>query len=114
MKEIMPLYSMIMIEPYETNPYEVMETESGLRLTNDLRESEDTGNIEKTDFFIGAGKVIEVGTKCMYVQPGDEILYDKRSIRPIRFMGNFYCNIAEQNVVAVIGDDLKNRFNETK
>lgn len=113
-KEIMPLYSMVMIEPYDENPYEIKTTESGLKLTNDKFESPDTGNIEKTDFFIGAAKVIEAGPKCLYVKAGDDILYDKRSIRPIRFLGNIYFNLAEQNIVAVIAEGLKDRFNSIR
>lgn len=32
-KEIYPLYSMVLVELYEENPYEKLETETGLKLT---------------------------------------------------------------------------------
>lgn len=109
-KEIMPLYSMVMVEIYDENPYEQKETKTGLKLTTDLRESEDTGNIEKSEFYVKVAKVIEAGPDCKYVQAGDDVLIDTRAMRPIRFMGNIYWNIAEPNLVAVINEGLAERF----
>ena len=109
-KEIMPLYSMVMVEMYEENPYERKETETGLKLTGDLRENEDTGNIEKSEFFVRVARVVEAGPDCKYVRSGDDVLVDTRSIRPIRFMDNMFWNTAEQNLVAVINEGLNERF----
>lgn len=109
-KEIMPLYSMVMVEIYDENPYERKETETGLRITNDLRENEDTGMIEKSEFYVKTAKVIEAGPDCKYVRAGDDVLIDTRSIRPIRFMDNIFWNIAEPNLVAVINEGLSERF----
>lgn len=111
-KEIMPLYSMVMVEIYEENPYEQKETKTGLKLTQDLRESEDTGNIEKSEFYVKTAKVIEAGPDCKYVREGDDVLIDTRAIRPIRFMNNMFWNIAEQNIVAVINEGLSERFKQ--
>lgn len=109
-KEIMPLYSMVMVEIYDENPYEKKETETGLRITSDLRENEDTGMIEKSEFYVRTAKVIEAGPDCKYVQAGDDVLIDTRAMRPIRFMDHMFWNIAEQNLVAVINEGLSERF----
>lgn len=109
-KEIMPLYSMVMVELYEENPYEQKETETGLKMVTDLRESEDSGDIEKSDFYVKVAKVVEAGPDCKYVKSGDDVLIDTRAIRPIRFMNNMFWNTAEQNLVAVINEGLSERF----
>ena len=109
-KEIMPLYSTVLVELYETNPYEAMETESGLKLTHGEFDSPDTGNRERKEFMTTAAHIIEVGPDCKYAKAGDDCLIDLRATRPICFKGNFYFNIAEQNIVALLGDDLRQRF----
>ena len=109
-KEVMPLYSMVLIEPYLENPYEVKETEEGLRLTTDMQENPDTGELDKKDFFIVCGKVKEVGPDCKFVKPGDDVMYDARCVRPIRFMGNVFVIVAEQNIATVISEGLSERF----
>ena len=45
----MPLYNTVMVEFYDENPYEVKETEAGLKLTTGLHESPDSGELEKKD-----------------------------------------------------------------
>lgn len=111
-KEIMPLYSTLLVEMYETNPYEVAETETGLKLTNGTFDSPDTGNREKKEFLSSCGKVIEVGPDCKYVEPGNDVIFDIRATRPLCFKGKYFFNIAEQNIIAVLGDDLSKKFNK--
>lgn len=110
MKEIMPLYSRVLLQFYEENPYEQKTTESGLKLTNDVFESPDTGNLEKKDFFCRVGNVIEAGPDCKYLKVGDDVIMDTRNCSPLRFMGNVFFTTAEQNIIAVINDDLTERF----
>lgn len=106
----MPLYSMVMIEPYIENPYEVKESETGLKLTTDQQENPDTGELDKKNFYIVCGKVMEAGPDCKFVKAGDDVMYDARSVRPIRFMGNVYVTVAEPNIATVIGENLSERF----
>ena len=42
-KEIMPLYTYLMVDFYNENPYEVKQTETGLKLTTGMHESQDSG-----------------------------------------------------------------------
>lgn len=110
--EIMPLYKTLMVEFYDENPYEVKETETGLKLTTGMHESPDSGELEKKDTWYRVAKVLEVGPECLYVHAGDDVYLDLRSCRPFPFRGNIYWNAAEQNVIAVMGDNLKQRFNK--
>lgn len=109
-KEVMPLYSNVLVELYQDNPYEVKETETGLKLTNGVFDSPDTGNREKKEFMTTAARIIETGPDCKYARPGDDCLMDIRASRPICFKGNYYFIVAEQNVVALLGDDLGERL----
>lgn len=110
-KEVKPLYSTVLVELYETNPYEVHESETGLKLSNGSFDSPDTGNRERKEHLSTAARVIEVGPTCKYARPGDDCLIDLRTTRPICFNGHYYFNVAEQNIIALLGDDLTTRFN---
>ena len=113
-KEIMPLYSMVMVELYANNPYEKSTTDTGLRLTNDQFENPDTGELDHKEFYTATARVIEVGPKCIYAQKDDDVLVDLRTLKPIRFMGHTYFMTAEQNLTAVINEGLTERFNSIK
>ncbi|MDO4465417.1 MAG: hypothetical protein Q4C49_00205 [Bacillota bacterium] len=109
-KEIMPLYSTVMIELYEENPYEIHETETGLKLTSGTFDNPDTGNKDMKDRFMVTGSVKAVGPDCKYAHEGDDVMVDVRGLRPIIFMGNYYFQVAEQNIIALLADDLTERF----
>lgn len=110
--QIMPLYSTIMVEFYDENPYEVKETETGLKLTTGMHESPDSGQLEKKDIWYRVASVLEVGPDCKYVKPKDDVYLDIRSCRPFPWRGNIYWQAAEQNVIAVMSNDLDTRFNK--
>ena len=109
-KEIMPLYTYLMVDFYNENPYEVKQTETGLKLTTGMHESQDSGEIEKKDTWYRVAKVLETGPECKYVKAGDDVYLDVRSCRPFPWMGVIYWNAAEQNVIAVMADDLSERL----
>lgn len=109
-KEIYPLYSMVLVELYEENPYEKLETETGLKLTQGAFDNPDTGNRDKKEFNSIAAHIIEVGPDCKYAHAGDDCFIDFRATRPVCFKGNYYFITAEQNIVALLGDDLSERF----
>lgn len=109
-KEIMPLGSNLMIQPYEENPYLELVTEGGLQLTNGEFQNPDSGMIEKLKSDILCGRVIEVGPKCTDVIVGDEVLYDVRMIRPVPFMGKGFVLTHEQGLIAIINEGLSERF----
>ena len=108
--QIMPLYTTLIADFYDENPYEVKESETGLKLTTGLHESPDSGELEKKDTWYRVASVLEVGPDCKYVKPGDDVYLDVRSCRPFPFKGNIYWQAAEQNVLAVMANDLDERF----
>ena len=112
-KEIMPLYSMVLVELYKENPYEQLETETGLKLTAGAFDNPDTGNRDKKEFNSTAAHIIEVGPDCKYAHAGDDCFIDLRATRPICFRGNYYFITAEQNIVALLGDELSERFKKS-
>lgn len=109
-KEIMTLYSNVLLELYDENPYEQHVSETGLKLTDGKFENPDSGELDKKDFYTDVAKVIEAGPMCKYTRKDDEVVVDIRTLKPIRFMGNVYFVTAEQNLMAVINDDLSTRF----
>jgi len=108
-KEIKPLYSCVMLRPYAENPYVQQVSETGLKLTNGEFDNPDSGNRDEKDMFVQCAEVIEVGGTTKYVQVGDDVLYDVRSVRPVPFMGQGFLITAEQNLVAIMNDNLTER-----
>lgn len=108
--EIMPLYSNVILLPYEQNPYANLLTESGLQLTNGEFDNTDSGEHDRLELYISCAKVVEVGPKGEYVQAGDDVFFDTRSARPVPFMRQGFFITAEQNLICVMNDDLKERF----
>ena len=106
----MPIYNNIMIRPYKENPYADQITKSGLKLGNGEFTNPDSGEDEQMDLKIACAEVIEVGKDCKYVQAGDDVFINLPNIRPVPFMrqGFFLCN--EQNVLAVMNDNLDERL----
>lgn len=108
-KEIMPVYRNILIDVYDENPYKVNKTKDGLDISDEFINS-DSGQIDKKDFFIECGKVLETGPKCEFVKPDDDIIVDLRCLTPIPFYGKIYWLVDELSVKAVINKDLKTRL----
>lgn len=108
-KEIKPLYSFVLVELFDGNPYEEMVTESGLKLTSGAFDNPDTGIRDRKDFGSFVARIIDVGPDCKYAKPGDHCII-LPSLKPIIFRGNTYFTVAEQNILALMGDDLDERF----
>lgn len=108
--QIAPLYSMVLVELYETNPYEAHETETGLKLTNGQFDNPDTGNRDMKELNMYCGKIIETGPDCKYAKPGDDCFLPLNAVRPVYFKGRIYFIIAEQNLTVLMADDLDTRF----
>lgn len=108
--EIKPIYNNIMVRPYSENPYLVHKTESGLVLTDGQFENPDTGNIDVEKLGIITAQVIEVGPECKYIKKGDDVMYSEVVARPIPFFDQGFFLMNEQGVLAVLNDDLSERF----
>ena len=108
----MPIYSNLMIRPYASNPYVELETKGGLLLTNGEFDSQDSGEHEKLTEAIACAEVIEVGPDCKYIKRGDDVYFNMLTARPVPFMRQGFFLCAEQNVLAVMNENLNERFNK--
>jgi len=111
-KEIMPLGVNLMIQPYLENPYLQLKTESGLELSTGEFMNPDSGELEKLKSDICCGLVIEVGSQCKEVKVGDEVFYNINVTRPIPFMGKGFLLAHEPGLIAILGENLQERFNK--
>lgn len=109
-KEMMPLFATLVVKLYDDNPYEEAVSETGLKLTKGEFENPDSGNRDKKEYITSAGQIIEVGPDCKYAKVGDDCLFDIRAARPLCFHGEYFFQIAEVNIVALLGNDLNERF----
>lgn len=109
--EILPLGSRIILLPYVKNPYRKVVSEGGILIDYDGSfVNPDTGEKDKLPQGIVCGQVIEVGPECKWVKPGDDIYYDSRTTLPIPFYSQGYHTLAEQQVLCVLNESLKERF----
>ena len=108
--EIMPLYKTLMVEFYDENPYEVKETETGLKLTTGMHESPDSGELEKKDTWYRVAKVLEVGPGGnvdgkeieMQVKKGDKVIVSKYAGTEVKYEGEEYIIVRQSDVLAIV------------
>lgn len=110
--QIKPLFANAIVLPYKENPYLDKVSETGLVYNDTLIDNTDSGETESMDIGIGCGKVIDAGTMCKYIKPGDDVFYNVAMCRPVPFKrtGFLLCN--ENNILAVMNDDLEERFKQ--
>lgn len=112
--ELMPMGNKIIIMPYVRNPYRKVISEGGIILDyNGDFKNPDTGEMDKEVVGIGCAKVIEVGPEAKYLSPGDDIIYDTRQVYPVPFMQLGYKAMPEPNVICVINEKLKERWQKS-
>lgn len=111
-KMIMPLFGNVMIMPYEENPYVEKITKDGLLLDDSSFQSQDSGEVEKLYEMIRCGNVVEVGPMCKYLKKGDDVFYNYGTARPVPFQRQGFLLTNEQNILAVMNNDLDDRFKE--
>lgn len=86
------------------NPTIKKKLDSGIILAN-MHKSEESGEFENANNFMGFGEVIEIGPDIKTIKPGDYIFYMKPSVTPVP-RGTETWMIAEQQVVAYVeGED---------
>lgn len=108
--EVMPMFSNLLIEFYDENPYEKRETETGLKLTTGTFDNPDTGVRDRKSYDSSVAKVIETGPEVRYIKPGDDIICRLDVLTPVCFKGNYYFTLDERNVKLVLGNNLSERF----
>ena len=112
--EMLPLYNKIIIQPYPVNPYrKVVEGNIIVDYTGGFRNP-DSGEDDTLDTFVGCAKIIETGPEVKYLKVGDDVYYDTRTVYPVPFMSLGYRLTTEPQILCVLNENLKERFNELK
>ncbi len=91
----------------EENIFRIKKSESGIitSLEDVAFESQDSGNMEKLDRIIGLGIVTHVGPEVKYVNVGDAVYYDRRSIRALPFGEEPVWHINEGNLLGYVENE---------
>lgn len=116
--EIKPMFNRILITLFDKNPFQRVTIENGIITDlgglNPEYKNTDTGELEEAKQQIIVGVIQEVGPDVKYARPGDTIFLDIQSARPVPFFKQgFYC-ISEQQIIAIVNEELENRFNQIK
>lgn len=113
--EIKPMFNRLLIEPFEKNPFQRMKVENGIIVDaggfvpfQDLNPN--TGKYEDMPEFIVTGAVQEVGPDVKYIKEGDVVFYRKDTAVPVPFFKFGYVSVAENQVIAVVNEELEKRF----
>ena len=101
-REIAPLYSFVMVELYEENPYEVMESETGLKLTGGQFDNPDTGNRDKKEYFFDKGINIETFRKYPYKREGNWVCTNCENINNPSTFECVKCRLIDMGIFAKI------------
>lgn len=117
--EIKPMFSRVLIKPFEHNPFQQIKI-SNSGLITDLGgmtptyKSNDTGEWEEEKQFIVTGTVIDVGPECKYLAEGDVIFYRVDTAVPVPFFKQGLVSISENQAISVVNEGLTERFNKVK
>lgn len=109
--EILPHHNRVFILPYPSNPYRKVISNNGILLPDGDFFNPDKGEFDKLEQNTVCGKIMEVGKNCTDVKVGDDVYYDKRTTWPIPFLGLGYISTSEPQLLAILGEGLKQRFN---
>lgn len=117
--EIKPMFSRVLIKPFEHNPFQQIKV-SNSGLITDLGgmtptyKSTDTGEWEEEKQFIVTGTVIDVGPECKYLAEGDVVFYRVDTAVPVPFFKQGLVSISENQAISVVNEGLTERFNKVK
>ena len=116
--EIMPIGNYVLVKQFEENPFQriVRDSKSGLIIDTGGFAPEykntDNGQIEEEKPFIKVGIVQEVGPECKWCRPDDAVFYTVNSVVPVPFYKQNLQLVNENRVLAVVNENLKQRFND--
>jgi hypothetical protein len=109
--ECLPLGNKIIMLPYPVNPYRRVLTAKGIVTdTGGAFLNPDTGEWDKEKELVACAKIIEVGPDCKYLEIGDDVFYDTRTIYPFPLFNLGYMLTSEPQILGVLNEGLKNRF----
>lgn len=109
--EMLPMMNKIILQPYPVNPYRKVVEGSLIVDYTGAFKNPDTGEDDKLQELVGCAKIIEVGPECKYLKPGDDVYYDTRTVYPVPFMSMGYRLTSEPQILCVLNEKLKERFN---
>lgn len=109
--EMLPMLNKIILQAYPRNPYKQLVKGSILVDYHGEFKNPDSGEEDVLKELVGCAKVIEVGPEVKYLKPGDDIYYDTRTCYPVPFMSMGYLLTSEPQILCVLNEGLKARFN---
>ena len=109
--EMLPMMNNIILQPYPVNPYRKVVEGSLIVDYTGAFKNPDSGEDDKLQELVGCAKIIEVGPECKYLKPGDDVYYDTRTVYPVPFMSMGYRLTSEPQILCVLNEKLKERFN---
>lgn len=117
--EIKPMFDHILIKPYTQNPFQKIQREGsiitdvgGFKVNVDRNPV--TGKMEEQEQVILTGCVMEIGPTVKYLKVGDVVFYHRRNAIPVPFFKQGFYDLGEYHVLAVVNEELTNRFNNIK
>ena len=117
--EIKPMFARILVKPFEQNPFQkIKRSDSGLIIDMGgmapTYKSSDTGEWEEEKQFIVTGTVVDCGPDVKYLSQGDVVFYRVDTSVPVPFFRQGLVSLAENQIIAVVNENLTARFNERK
>ena len=118
--EIMPIGNYVLVKQFEENPFQriVRDSKSGLILDMGgmapQYKNTDNGQIEEEEQFIKVGVIQEVGPEVKWCEPNDTIFFTKNSAVPVPFYKQNLQLVCENRVLAVVNENLTERFKNIK
>lgn len=117
--EIKPMFARLIIKPFKVNPFQKMKVKGSIIVdaggyTPHAELNPMTGKYEEQKQFIITGCVVEVGPEVKYLQEGDVVYYRVDTAVPVPFLKQGLVSINENQVIAVVNEDLTERFNSIK
>lgn len=115
--EIKPMFSRVIVKPFKVNPFQRMETKGGIIVdaggyTPHVEVNPMTGKYEEQKQFIVTGCVVEVGPEVKYLKEGDVVYYRVDTAVPVPFFKQGFISINENQIIAVVSENLSERFNK--
>lgn len=108
--ELMPVGARLIVQPYPYNPYRKIVEGNIIVDYAETFKNPDSGEYDKLAAGVICAKVVEVGPECKWVKAGDDIFCQNGVLTVVPFFSAGYKTLAEIQILAIIGEKLKERF----
>ncbi|MGV8961813.1 MAG: hypothetical protein ACOH2V_00260 [Candidatus Saccharimonadaceae bacterium] len=109
--ELLPMLNKVILLPYPRNPYKKILNGKIIMDNSGSFKNPDSGEQDDLKELVGCAKVIEIGPEAKYLKAGDDVFYDTRTCYPVPFMSQGYLLTGESQILCVLNENLKQRFN---